>query len=187
MTQLRNLLKSITDFSESELDVICSCFTTQHIKKNAMVLAAGDICRDFYYVSKGCLRTYFMTMQGDEKTRLLLPGHTIGTALTSFISQKPSVEFMDALEDTELLSITHADFYRLVETMPQFRTFYIRILEMAYSFQNRAIENRVTLTAKQRFELVLESNPALIQTVSNKVLASYLDIRQETLSRLKSK
>jgi CRP-like cAMP-binding protein len=115
-----------------------------------------------------------------------MPDYHIGTALTSFISRKPSVEFIEALEDTELLSISHSDFYRLNKDLDSWKMFYQRILEMAYSFQNKKIEHLVTLTAKQRYNLVLKETPILIQRVSNKVLASYLDIREETLSRLKS-
>ena len=115
----------------------------------------------------------------------MLDNH-IGTALTSFISQKSSIEFIEALDDTELLAINHADFYCLNKEMDSWKKFYQRILEMAYSFQNRKIEQLVTLTAKQRYDNVLKENPLLIQRLSNRVLASYLDIREETLSRLKS-
>ena len=116
----------------------------------------------------------------------MLDNH-IGTALTSFISQNPSVEFIEALDDTELLAISHSDFYQLNKEIDAWKNFYQRILEMAYSFQNKKIEQLVTLTAKQRYDIVLKENPALIQRLSNKVLASYLDVREETLSRLKSK
>ena len=111
---------------------------------------------------------------------------TIGTALASFISQKPSIEFIQAIDDTEVLSISHSDFYKLNNEMENWRIFYQKILEMAYSFQNRKIKMLVTLTAKQRYEQVLKETPAFIQRLSNKVLASYLDMREETLSRLKS-
>jgi len=70
--------------------------------------------------------------------------------------------------------------------MDNWKIFYQRILEMAYSFQNRKIEQLVTLTAKQRYDNVLQENPALLQRFSNRVLASFLDIREETLSRIKS-
>lgn len=107
--------------------------------------------------------------------------------MTSFITQKPSFEFIDVLEDSELLAITHKDFYQLNSELTHWKNFYQRILEMAYSFQNKSFENLVTLTAKQRFEQVMNTNSILIQRLSNKILASYLDITQETLSRLKSK
>lgn len=110
----------------------------------------------------------------------------IGTALASFIYQKPSVEFIEVLEDTELLTMSYTDFYRLNEVMDNWKIFYQRILEMAYSFQNTKIEQLVTLTAKQRYDNVLQENPALLQRLSNRVLASFLDIREETLSRIKS-
>jgi TRAP-type mannitol/chloroaromatic compound transport system substrate-binding protein len=70
--------------------------------------------------------------------------------------------------------------------MENWKNFYQKILEKAYSFQNRKIETLVTLTAKQRYEQLLTENPAFVQRLSNKVLASYLDMREETLSRLKS-
>ena len=111
----------------------------------------------------------------------------IGTTLLSFISQKPSIEFIEALEDTELLVISYKDFYSLVKKNNNWKNFYQRILEEAYSFQNRKIGALVTLTAKQRYEQLLIENPVLIQRLSNKVLASYLDMREETLSRLKSR
>jgi hypothetical protein len=60
-------------------------------------------------------------------------------------------------------------------------------MEMAYSFQNRKIESLVTLSAKERYDLLIKENPKAVQRLSNKIIASYLDIKQETLSRLKSK
>lgn len=112
---------------------------------------------------------------------------TIGTALTSFIAQKPSFEFIEVLDDSELLAISHHDFYLLLNEINHWKTFYQKILEMAYSFQNRKIEDLVTLTATQRYQKILKETPILIQRLSNRVLASYLDIKPETLSRLKSR
>jgi hypothetical protein len=58
---------------------------------------------------------------------------------------------------------------------------------MAYSYQHEKLQNLTTLTAKQRYDELMKSRPQYVQRLSNKVLASYLDIREETLSRLKSK
>lgn len=184
---LRELLKYILDFSENDLDVIVSCFKPRAVQKGTILLHEHEVCREFYFVNNGCLRTYFIDRKGAEKTRLILHDMNIGTALTSFISQKPSFEFVDALEHTELMYITHSDFYKLVEEMPSFAVFYRKILEMAYTFQNRRIESLVALDAHERYRQLLADNPILIQKVSNKILASYLDVTQETLSRLKGK
>ena len=175
------------NFDEQELDKILACFKPKGVKKNEILLHEGSVCKEFYFVHSGCIRTFFIDRNGHEKTRYVMLENHIGTALTSFISQKPSFEFLEALEITELLAISYADFFRLNKEMDSWKRFYQRILEMAYSFQNRKIEQLVTLTAKQRYGLVLIENPVLIQRLSNRVLASYLDIREETLSRLKSK
>ncbi|MFN3022023.1 Crp/Fnr family transcriptional regulator [Chryseobacterium sp. TY3] len=142
---------------------------------------------NLFWNMTGCIRTYFIDKDGEEKTRYVMTDFTIGTALTSFATQKQSTEFIDAQKDTELLAISHSDFFKLNQQFDKWKIFYQRILEMAYAFQNRRIESLVTLTAKQRYEELLKNNPILIQKLSNKVLASFLDIKPETLSRLKSK
>lgn len=175
------------DFDEQELEKISGFFKSKSVKKNEILLHAGSVCKDFYFIHSGCVRTFFIDRNGHEKTRYVMLDHHIGTALTSFISQKPSFESLEALEDTELLAIHHADFYRLNAEMENWKNFYQRILEMAYAFQNKKIEQLTTLTAQQRYEHVLKESPVLLQRLSNRVLASYLDIREETLSRLKGK
>lgn len=175
------------DFDRQELDEIASCFKSNSVTKNTVLLQEGNVCKEFYFVCKGCIRTFFIDKSGHEKTRYVMLDNYIGTALTSFISQNPSFEFIDTPDNTELLAINHSDFFRLNKEMNNWKIFYQKILEMAYSFQNRKIEQIVTLTAKQRYDNILKENPILIQRLSNKMLASYLDIREETLSRLKSK
>ncbi len=175
------------EFSEQELEKISNCFKPKTVLKNSILLSEGSICKEFYFINKGCIRTYFIDKNGHEKTRYVMLDKHIGTALTSFVAQRPSIEIVEAIGDTELLVINHSDFFSLNKEMDSWKNFYQRILEMAYSFQNRKIEQLVTLTAKQRYENVLKENPILIQCLSNRVLASYLDIREETLSRLKSK
>jgi len=184
---LKQLINYITKFEKSELDTIAVCFQPQSVKRNTLLLHAGEVCREFYFVHKGCIRTYFLDRKGTEKTRLVMTDFSIGTALTSFISQKPSFEFVEALDDSEILAISHENFYRINQEIDHWKVFYQRILEMAYSFQNRKIEGLVTLTAKQRYDQLLKESPHLVQRLSNRVLASYLDIEPETLSRLKSK
>jgi CRP-like cAMP-binding protein len=184
--KLESVLKMFANFDRQELKESGACFKRRSVLKNAMLLSGGDVCKEFYFIISGGIRIFFLDRNGREKTRYVMVENHIGTALTSFVSQKPSIEFIQAFDDTELLAVRHADFYKLNKEINHWKSFYQRILEMAYSFQTKRIESLVTQTAKRRYELVLKENPALIQRLSNKVLASYLDIREETLSRLKS-
>ena len=184
--KLRTVLKTLASFEEGELDKIVSCFKPKSMKRNTLLLREGEICKAFYYLYTGSIRTYFMDRTGREKTLYVMLDCTIGTAMTSFISQRPSFEFIEVLEDSEMLSISHHDFFRLNREIDHLRIFYQKIREMAFTFQTRKIETLVTLTAKQRYELLLQESPAFIQRLSNRILATYLDVREETLSRLKS-
>lgn len=174
------------DFDNHELDKITDCFMPKFYTKKKILLHEGSICKEFYFIQKGCIRTFFIDKNGHEKTRYVMIDNYIGTALASFVSQKPTVEFIEVLDDTEVWAINHSDFYQLNKEMNSWKNFYQRILEMAYSFQNNKIEQLLTLTAKQRYFNLLKDNPVLIQRLSNRVLSSYLDMREETLSRIKS-
>lgn len=187
MEQIKSILKFVAPFSDKELSHICSFLVPKKSTQGEILLNSGEKCQEFYFVSQGCIRTYFIDKKGNEKTRYIMPTNHLGTALSSFISGQPSFEFIDALNDTELFYISRDNFYKLNAQMPAWKTFYQRILEMAYSFQTRKIESIMTLTAHQRFDQAMKENPQLFQQVSNKVLASYLDMTPETLSRLKSR
>jgi CRP-like cAMP-binding protein len=185
--KLKYLIRQLVTIDDESLDKVVACFKYKPCKKNSILLSEGEICKEIFYVVKGCVRFYFINNQGNEKTRYLTLDCSIGTAMASFASQQPSFEFIDVLEDTELLVISHADFYTLVDEIPAWQRFYSKILEMAYIYQHNRLEQLATLNARQRYLLLLKTNPYLIQRVTNKILASYLDVTQETLSRLKSK
>lgn len=111
------VLKMFADFSEGELVQILACFNRRLVKKSQILLHEGKVCKKFYFIGNGSIRTYFLDKNGHEKTRYVMLDNHIGTALTSFINQKPSFEFIEALEDTVLFVINHADFYRLNKGM----------------------------------------------------------------------
>ena len=185
--KLKYYLKIYTNLDDYQLVKIIKYFKPLSVKRNTFLLSYGETSNELFFVNKGCVRTYYITKQGHEKTRYIAFDNSIVTSISSFISQQPSFEYVDALDDSELYAISHKDFYRLVSEIPQWEKFYRTILEMAYIYQNKKIENLVTLSAKQRYEKVLNENPFYIQKLSNRILASYLDMSQETLSRIKSK
>ena len=184
---LKRYIQTNIAIAPDQLEMIVKLFKPKSVKRNAVLLTAGDVCRDLYFVNKGCIRTYYISQEGKERTRYLAFDGIIGTALSSFITNNQSFEFVDALEDSELLCINRANFYKLVDDMPEWADFYRKLLEFAYSYQNKRIENLVTLTAKQRYDDIMKNHPEYFQRLPNHILASYLDMSQETLSRLKSK
>lgn len=184
---LANYIKSNTGVNEETLNVILSYFKPLVLKKNEHLLVYAQTSQRTFFVGKGCLRMYFITEDGQEATRYFAFENQFATALVSFITGKPSEEFIQAVEPTELLYITHKDFYYLLTVIPEWEKFYRRYLELAYVTNTNRLMSFITLDAADRYRLLLNENPVVVQRLPNKLVASYLNISQETLSRLKSK
>jgi len=175
-----------SELDENQLETVLNEFKYKTIKRKTLLLSAGETSNKLYYIEKGSLRIYYLTKQGKEKTRSVAFEGSLVTSTSSFITQQPSFEFIESLEDSELWTIDNIAFFQFVSDMPKWDKFYRTLLEKAYISQNKILENLVTLTAKQRFEHVQKENPMFIKRLQNRILASYLNISQETLSRLKS-
>jgi CRP-like cAMP-binding protein len=183
--QLQGYIQSRINVKDEELDLILDCFESKFFKKGTLLLQKGQIADEFYYIQKGCIRTYYLTDNGDLKTRHIDFENSLIGGLASFINQKPSFEFVEAIENVEIFVIKRTNFFKLLNQAPRWKDFYITLLEKGYSFQNNKIESHVTLTAKDRYQQLLKEHPDFILRLPNNVLASYLDISPETLSRIK--
>ena len=169
------------------LTLICSRFKTREIKRNHFLLRAGEVCEHYYFVNAGCLRLFTVSERGEENTRYFAFESSFGTALPSFIERQPAFESVQAVETSELLVINRADFFALVETVPQFAFVYRRILELSFIWAQKRIYNFQGMNAAQKVAWTIENQPQLLAKVSNKLAASYLGLTPATLSRVKSK
>lgn len=184
--QLLQLLREKVALTEEQLAEALTYFKQQSIKKNDHLLDEGSIADDLFFVGKGCLRLYFRNDELSTATRFMAFEHTFLTSIVSFISRQPATEFIQAIEDTEVLSISNTDFNFLRANMPGWDNFYIYILEYGLTVVNNKLSSLLTQTAKERYRNLLKNNPELVQRLSNANLAAYLAISPETLSRLKS-
>lgn len=160
-------------------------FERVSVKKNVVLLHAGEVCRYAYFICQGCLRTYFVNERQEEKTRAIAFENRFVSASASFITQAPSSECVQALEQSALLRIRRDDLYKLVDTSPFFNKLYLHSLEQAQVFAAWRIETMINMTATERYRELLERMPQVFLRLSNKHVASFLGITQESLSRLK--
>ncbi len=184
------LKKYIVDrfkITEEHLDFICSHFQLKLVKKNELLLDFHEICKHYYFVNKGSLRIYTLNSEGNETTRYFAFAGNFGTALPSFIEQKPAEEYLQAVEQSELLYISHKDFYHLVATVPEFSAIYLGILELGFITAQKRIYGFQGFTALEKVKWIINYQPAVLMRVSNKFAASYLGIAPSTLSRIKAK
>ncbi|MBS1529988.1 MAG: Crp/Fnr family transcriptional regulator [Bacteroidetes bacterium] len=185
--QLKAYLGKHIDITEEELAVFCSRFRLKTTKRNEILLEGGSVCRNIHFVNKGCLRIYLVDEHARESTRFLVPEGRFGTAFPSFILQEPSKAWIQSIEPSEILLLSYEAFKELPLILPRWEQVYRMNLERDYIDAINRIESLITMDAKERYALLMASNPALIQRLPSKIIADYLGISQETLSRLKSK
>jgi CRP-like cAMP-binding protein len=170
----------------TEIEQVVSAFKEKIVKKNEILISKRDICRYAYFVCKGSVRAYFIDDDGQEATRYIATENQFITTIHAFISQTPTNEFIEATEQAELLQISYNDFKKIIEETTLARDLYNKQLEVAYSTNHWRLESFLKMSAKQRYDFLLQTNPAFIQRLSNKIVASYLGITQESLSRIKA-
>ncbi|MDQ3022303.1 MAG: Crp/Fnr family transcriptional regulator [Bacteroidota bacterium] len=173
------------DLSDEQFELIFSLFKLRKVERNEILFSKGQICKHFYFVNKGCIRMFYIEPDGAEITRYFAFEKNFGTALSSFITQKPSREYIQAVEKSEVLSILRNDFYQILETIPFFEKIYRRILETSHDYNSQRIESLLGKNAKERYVELTEQSPGIIKRIPNKLIASYLGISAETLSRIK--
>jgi CRP-like cAMP-binding protein len=182
---LYKYLSGYAAISEEQFNAACTVFHIKAAKRNQVLLAAGDVCRYMYFVNKGCLRIFLLDAGGKESTRFLVPAGRFGTSFPSFILQEPSSAYVQSLGPSELLAINYEDFRRLPGLLPGWETVYRNNLEQDYIDSIKRIESLITMSAAERYALLMRDNPGLVKTLPAKIIADYLGISRETLSRLK--
>ncbi len=185
--QLRDYIARTISVSEKEIDMIVSYFHPIKVDKSEFLVQEGQVSHRIHFICSGCLRFFFINEEGQEATRYIAFEDNFATALCSFISGNPSSEFLQALEYSEILYLSQDDFNHLIAIMPSFEKFYRHYLEKAYVNNSNKLMSLLTLNATERYRQLLQQHPKIVQRLPNKMVASYLNISQETLSRLKSK
>lgn len=180
-------LKQIFELSKEDEDFTQKHFERQEFKKNEILLNGGDVCTKLHFVSEGLLRTFHINKNGTEFTRLFVPEGKFCTVLLSFQEKIPSPATIQAIENSVLHSISHTNFLKIISASAAAKNIYTSILENYQNFQIARLEFLTTLSPQEKVEEFLKENSSLELRVSDKIIASYLQITPETYSRCKKK
>jgi len=170
----------------SEIDLVNSMFRVKKLRKKQYLLQAGDVGVHYAFIVKGAMRQYAVCDNGtDSIIQLGIENWWIGDR-ESFVSSKPSLYNIDAWEDCELNVITRAQTLELIDQSPAFCKM-VRIMDErnAIAAQKR-ITALINFTAEQRYSFFLENHPFFLQRFPLHMVASYLGVTKETLSRVRT-
>ena len=171
--------------TKSELESIESAFTPKKIKRRQFFLQEGDVCKNFAFIVKGAMRQYFIDDKGvTHVIRLGIENWWMGDR-ESWVMLKPSIYNIDAWEDTEMLLITRADTLDLAHKIPMFNEMVRGMDERNNIATQRRITSAISFTAEKRYADFIASHPDFLQRFPQHIIASYLGITKDTLSRVR--
>ncbi len=183
MEKITSYFKNI-GFANEHLDKILNVFTLKDYKKGDFFIQEGKISKHLGFVEIGMFQ-YYVLKEGEEKTTYVSIENTFIASLLSFINEKPARESVQALTDGQISLISKTDLKQLVNDIPQFKDFYIGLLESAICGIDDTRADLIVLTAEQRYEKMLSDEPHLLQHIPLQYLASILGVTPRHLSRIR--
>ena len=177
--------KKHIEISTEDEEKIKKYFKVRNVEKNEILLNAGEVCNDLYFVVQGILRTFHLNANGTEFTRLIRKENQFCTVLLSFLEKKSSVATIQALEKGVLLAISSEDFRTLTKESEIAQKMYTKTLEDFENFHLKRLEFLTSYSPKEKTEIFLKEYHELEPRLTDKVIASYLQITPETYCRCK--
>ncbi|HEY8969814.1 MAG TPA: Crp/Fnr family transcriptional regulator [Puia sp.] len=182
------LYKKITEkipLSEEEFEVCKALFTPRKVRKKQFLLQEGDVSKYQIFVNKGLLRSYTIDEKGGEHIlQFALEGWWTAD-LYSFFTEEPSLFNIEALEDSELLLINRPSWETLLEKLPVLERYFRILIQNSLIATQRRLMESLSETAEKKYLKFMQLYPESIQRVPQHMIASYLGITRETLSRLR--
>ncbi len=188
MHQLHSYLNEYASnpVTEEDFEIIKSHFTNKTLRKRQYFLEEGVICKHFAFIIKGAMRKYHVDDQGKEHVVDLYIENWWAGDLESFVMLKPSIYYIDACEDCDLMLITNESKIKLCSQLPSFNQFLLKLDERNHIATQRRITSTISSSAKARYDDFASCYPEFLQRFPQHVIASYLGITKETLSRVRS-
>jgi CRP-like cAMP-binding protein len=185
LSQFKKYIQDKTKITNEQFDLISGNLVLKKIKKDSMLLREGDVCSQVFFVAKGLLRAYTIDSFGKEHIIQFGPEHSWVSDRNSFYFNLPSMFYIDAIEDSEIVFINKEFYEKSEQIIPGFNSFSVMILHNFIRFMQKRISLLLGATAEQRYLDFIELYPNLTLRVPQWMIASYLGITPESLSRVR--
>lgn len=169
-----------------EKQLVANSFQPRLYRKRQYVLQEGDVCNQFNFVVRGCLRMYAIDEKGNTHILQFAAENWWITDMGSFYEKQPSKLNIDSLEDTMVLQISYDNLTGLYERTPKFNKIFRILIENSHvALQKRLLET-ISSTAEERYLSFLDTYPHLTNRLPQTQIAVYLGITPEFVSRIRS-
>jgi len=173
------------DFTPEDLQFIRSLATVKKVRRKELLLQEGEVCRHKIFVAKGLLKSYYLRHDGTEHIMRFSPENSWATDPESLRNQTPAQSNIEALENSEVVMWTRENLAELFASIPAFKAYMDRLISSALKSSHERIRMNLSYTSEEKYEDFIASFPDVFRRVPLHMVASYLGVSRETLSRIR--
>ncbi|RAW02898.1 Crp/Fnr family transcriptional regulator [Pseudochryseolinea flava] len=182
---IENIRRRDVKLTPRHIDTIKSLFVHKKLRKHQYILQEGEIATHDNFLIKGLAKMYRVDEKGQEHVLRFTPEEWWAGDLASFLSQQPTIYNVDCVEDTEVLRISAKDLEVLFNKIPEMNKYFRLLYQRSIiSYSNRLTSN-LSKSASERYSEFIQQYPLIEQRVPNHLIASYLGITPQSLSRIR--
>ncbi len=185
-TQIIRSIKALVPLNNEEENAFLQILEVKTFKKKEFLLQEGKICNKVTFINSGCMRLFY-NIEGIENTNQFFFADSWYTDYASFLTGKPTIENMQALQDSEVVQVKKEDLYKLYNEMPIFDRVGRVFAENAFLSLSQLNQMKTNEEPELRYLNLLKRRPEIVQQIPQHYIASYLGIKPETLSRIRKR
>lgn len=183
---LLDYISKYVTLTNTEEHFLTSKLSSRKYIKGQYILQQGDISQTECFIISGCTKMFYLDDKGQEHIIMFSIEDWWTSDLGSFISQTPSDFNVQCLENTEIIQFSYENIEEIFSKIPKLERFFRKIIEKAFVASQKRIIRNFSLTAKERYLIFKENYPKIEQRIPQYMVASYLGISKEFLSKIKS-
>jgi CRP-like cAMP-binding protein len=186
MNQIRQFFEQLTPLRDEEWAAMAGRFRWVTYPKGKIILSEGEHCDFIGFIREGLFRFYHLKDGSEKVTAFWFPGEFLSN-YRSFVSGQPSSHFIEAMEDGAVWTLRKRDLEELYAAFPVFERLGRLMAERLYGLVAQRLDAFMQETPEERYQALLERNSRLIQEIPQYMIASYLGVSAETLSRIRKR
>jgi CRP-like cAMP-binding protein len=182
---LKDYLRGKISFTDEQFKAIGDLYTPKKISKGTILLREGEVCQHNFFVTRGCLRSYVVDKNGKEHIIQFAPENWWISDQNSLLKQEPAMFFIDAIEESEVL-LSERDFNeKFSAILPNGGQMMQTLFHNSFKAMQKRVINLLGASAEERYLEFIKLYPTVALRVPQKMIASYLGITPESLSRIR--
>jgi CRP-like cAMP-binding protein len=185
-TPLHQFISQLMDFSEAEWSAHRDLLRRRFLKKGELLIQAGEICNYVSFINRGSLRVY-MEVREQEINKHFFFEHEYASDYASFLTRKPGLLNIKAMEDSELMELSFENVQILYDRFPVWQKFGRLVAENLFITVAERTQELLLRTPEEMYIKLIEEQSPILARIPQQYIASYLGIQPESLSRIRKR